>query len=69
MPPLLYTPLPVPGRPRSLSSRQVTGTLFYGGAYPDSASFSGSGGLPGGDSLADGFHNFTLEWDLTEMRW
>jgi hypothetical protein len=48
---------------------QVTGTLFYGGAYPDSASFSGSGALPDSESLADDFHTYTLEWNLTSMRW
>ena len=42
----------------------IYGTLHYGSSWPDGQENQGSTFLP-----SQGFHIFTLEWDVDEIRW
>ena len=45
----------------------IYGTIHYGGMAPDNL-FAGDEYLVASDAATD-FHDYALEWDMTEMRW
>lgn len=47
---------------------RVSGTLHYGGEFPDNV-FSSNAFTLGSGTFHDDFHEFALEWEPCEMRW
>ncbi|HEX5793982.1 MAG TPA: glycoside hydrolase family 16 protein, partial [Rheinheimera sp.] len=49
--------------------RRVHGTLHYGKPAPDNVYSGKSYKLPDGQSPADAFHTYAIEWQAGEIRW
>jgi hypothetical protein len=47
---------------------RVSGTIHFGGSWPENTFAGQSTSLPSGD-FGDDFHVFALEWEPTELRW
>ncbi len=47
---------------------QISGTLHFGGSWPDNAQTGGSY-APGGVDFSDDFHIYAIEWEEEEIRW
>jgi beta-glucanase (GH16 family) len=50
------------------ATTSISGTLHFGGSYPNNTYSGGSYSL-GGASFADDFHIYAVEWEPDEMRW
>jgi hypothetical protein len=46
---------------------QTLGTLHYGGPWPYNSYTTNNASLPGGPSLADDFHVFSVEWEAQQV--
>ena len=49
--------------------RRIHGTLHYGELWPDNVHSGQSYKLPDGQSPADDFHTYAIEWQPGEIRW
>ena len=47
---------------------EVSGTLHYGGDWPNNKYTGGTYTFPQGESTAD-FHTYSIEWEPAEIRW
>lgn len=64
----LGTPSDDPSAPDTAENR-VYGTLHFGRAWPGNVHAGADYRLPGGQSPADGFHTYAIEWEQGEIRW
>ncbi|MCD1259306.1 family 16 glycosylhydrolase [Paenibacillus athensensis] len=48
---------------------KVSGTIHYGNDWPNNSSSGGSYLLPSGQSFADAYHTFAVEWESGAIRW
>jgi beta-glucanase (GH16 family) len=53
---------------RGQNASQVSGSLHFGGSWPNNTFSSAAYDLPTGQSIND-FHVYSLEWDPAEIRW
>jgi beta-glucanase (GH16 family) len=50
------------------ATTSVSGTLHFGGSFPDNV-YSGGSYTLGGANFADAFHLYAVEWEPDEIRW